>query len=35
MTQIIDCPPSERPARSGVDFKAIKAKQKAGWGSGH
>jgi ubiquinone/menaquinone biosynthesis C-methylase UbiE len=34
MTQIIDCPPSERPARSGVDFTAIKAKQKAVWGSG-
>jgi len=34
MTQIIDCPPSERPDRPAVDFTAIKAKQKAVWSSG-
>jgi SAM-dependent methyltransferase len=34
MTQIIDCPPSERVTRPTVDFAAIKAKQRAVWGSG-
>src|SRR3954469_5603360 len=34
MTQIVDCPPGERPQPTVVDLSAVKARQQAMWASG-
>jgi ubiquinone/menaquinone biosynthesis C-methylase UbiE len=34
MTQVLDCPPSQRPSNLVVDLAAVKARQQATWASG-